>query len=532
MQYSRRIVGPGSLTVVVATLVVLAFSQSASAQLFGGQVVVRNARVVTSAGAVVTDGTILINNGRIVEIGHDVDTPFLAKTIDAGGKTVTPGLIDAWSGLGRSGSARGHDATSNAWDAFDAYDRDAFREALRNGVTSIYVGPGGGPGIGGTGVVIKLAPKKGGAAGKLVEEEAALAVNLGSDQSAIGRAKTFYRVRKQFRKALDYRKALEDYEEDLEEYEEKLEERRKKEAEEEKSEDKKNGNGEKKKGGGKDEKKPPKKEPEPKPEPKPEPEPEPKGAAENADADGFLSYMADTARRRGRGKNGNGKNGEKKAENGKNGEKKEGEEDELTKPTRPAPDRASEVVLKAIDRELPVRIEAHRSEDILNALELADEFGFRLILEGATEAYLLADALAEEEVAVILGPVNRTQRFEDNEYRRHTVRNGAALTEAGVQWTVGSGGRDPMAARFVGLSAQAASGHASVPMPWLQTVTARAAGALGILGHTGRLMPGMEADLVIWDGDPSDPGTKVDRVLVDGSVVYKAPANKSTGGGS
>ncbi|XOV74909.1 MAG: hypothetical protein ACFHWZ_15690 [Phycisphaerales bacterium] len=65
-----------------------------------------------------------------------------------------------------------------------------------------------------------------------------------------------------------------------------------------------------------------------------------------------------------------------------NGDKKK---EEINKPREPSTNRDFEVLLRTIDKELPVRIEAHRSADILNALELADEFGLDLTIEGGAE---------------------------------------------------------------------------------------------------------------------------------------------------
>src|SRR5690606_2223116 len=55
---------------------------------------------------------------------------------------------------------------------------------------------------------------------------------------------------------------------------------------------------------------------------------------------------------------------------------------EIKKPNEPPINRQNEVILKALDRELPVRIGADLAEDILNALALKDEFGLEITIEG------------------------------------------------------------------------------------------------------------------------------------------------------
>jgi len=124
--------------------------------------------------------------------------------------------------------------------------------------------------------------------------------------------------------------------------------------------------------------------------------------------------------------------------------------------------------------------------------------------------------------------VSRTELFVNNEYRRHTMLNAAALTKAGVAWSIGSGAHSSASARFIGMNAQLAASYGATSKGWLYLVTARAADALGLSGRAGRLRRGMPADMVIWSGDPDDPGSKVERVLVGGEVVYERHA----GGGA
>lgn len=476
-------------------------------------VVVTDAHIITQAGPEIEKGSILIRDGRIADVGEKVDRPFLAGTVDAAGKWVTPGLIDAWSSLGVLGANGRGNPQFSVWDAFDRYNRPLYREALRNGVTAVYIVPSGNEGFLGKGTLVKLVPQEFGAAGKRIDAADALAISLASGKSPVSRAKLYYEIRAAFKKAKDYREALETYEEELKEYEEKLAERRK-EKEKEGDSDK-----DKKKDKEKDE---PKEEPKPdEPEPEDEPESEEDEPEESLNA-GRANYYPPGRRPpvpprppKGDGKKDKGKNGDKE------------EEDDLKKPAKPKPDRESEALLETIDHKLAVRIEAHKSNDIYNAIELADEFGFDLIIEGGTEAYLMAEELAARDIPVILGSITRGDIFENNEYRRHSTKNAAMLTKAGVQWTVGSGAERALSTRFVGEKAQLAAGMVSAPdVSWLELVTTRAAGLLGLPRGAGRLVRGASADFVIWNGDPRDPASRVEEVYIDGTLAWRA------GGGS
>ena len=491
---------------------------AARAQFFERALVLQGARLVTMAGEPIEEGTVIVKGGRITQIGSKVDAPFLSKTINLTGRTITPGFIDAWSALGRLPGSSSADPTSLAEDAFDRYAQDAFQDAFRHGVTSVYFGASGSSGITGMGVVIRLVPGGGGAIGEVVSKDAALCINLDSGALVVSRLKTYRSVRKQFKDALDYRQALEDYEEELKEYLKKLEERTKEKDDGDKKEDGEDGDAEED-----DDESTPDDEPSPSP---PQPEP-PKDAVDKS-----TTSVKGAASRDVSSLDTDGDDEEKENGDEEDDEKKEGEdEEELEKPTEPSPDRKSDVLLRAIDHEMPVRITAHRSADILNALAFADEFNLDIIIEGATEARFVADQLAEARVPVVLGPTLRTGSYVDNEFRRHARNTGDALSEAGVQWTVTSGGQSPAAARFVGIVAQLAAAHNRKTSDWLRLVTTDAAKILGLSNRSGRLVRGGQADFVVWSGDPSDPSSKVEQVYVAGQLAYEAQRTSTPPGG-
>lgn len=516
----------------------------ASAQLFDSETVIRDARIITMNGAVIERGAVVIKGNRITNVTTgEPKMGLLTKVIDASDRTITPGLIDAWSAMGVMDRAvSSGEVTARAWDGFDRYDREAYREALAQGVTTLSIGSPVTRGITGTSVIVQLVPQAGGAAGEALDVGSALTINLDSGASASDRISVYQGVREQFRTARKYREALELYEEELEEYLEKLEARRKKEEGDAKEAKKDEGDS-----------------PAPKEKPDESGDEEQKeekkqrrkrggGSSEGQTDSSWMTQLIAAAdddddasasegdaddptqpRPRRRGRRGGRAAGDppKPEEKKADGEKKE---DELKKPEPPKPDRKSEVLLRAIDREIPVRVRAERSADIENALILSDEFNLDIIIEGGTEAYLLADRLAEADVPVILGPIARTELYQDNEYRRHDPAAVAALRAAGVRWTVGSGGMSRSSARFVGLNAQLAAGHAGGGVDWLSLVTDRAAEILGIDRRLGRIQRGARANLVIWSGAPGEPDARVEQVYVDGQLAYRAPTG--AGGGS
>lgn len=501
---------------------------SAFAQLFGigRSEIIKDARVLVGDGRTIEKTSIEIKGGRISAVGGDLKAGMFGKTYDASGKTVTPGFIDVDSRLGLLiGPTARLDATSKAFDAWDAYAADVYAEAYRNGVTTVYVGPSTGAGILGTGAVVSLSKVDARRIGTVLREEAALHINLASHQPPLTRLNTFNAVRRQFREAQDYRTAQEDYKNDLEEYEKKIKERAEKKAREEAERKGKDSSDKKSEspatGPKKDEpsgKSPPKGEP-PKDSPSPTPRPAPPSPPTPSPKDDESG--SDPVRREDFAPPTQPAPGTPRESTG-DAARKDAREEEIKKPNEPRVDRAKEMLLKAIDRKLPVRIIAHRSEDILNALDLAEEFNLDLVLVGATEAYLVAERIARAGVPVILGPVTVPMLRTDNEWRRHVYDQAEKLESAGVRFAFGSGGSSGiLSARFVFQNAQIAWSQSRISRSPLQLVTESAAAMLG-LEDTGRAVKGYRADLVVWSADPSDPSARVERVYVDGKVVYDA----------
>ena len=133
---------------------------------------IRNARLLTAAGPLIENGSILIEEGRITAVGStDVPAPAGAVVIDAGGRYVTPGLIDTHSHAGDypapavSALSDGNEATSpvtaNVWAEHSVWPQDPqFPRILAGGTTTIQVLPGSANLIGGRSVVLKMVPAR------------------------------------------------------------------------------------------------------------------------------------------------------------------------------------------------------------------------------------------------------------------------------------------------------------------------------------------------------------------------------------
>ena len=134
-------------------------------------VLIVNATILTGNGERIDNGSLFISDGRIEQVGQvagNIDSDRVT-VIDAGGRWVTPGLIDIHSHLGSSGSPgiKAHSDTNEAtapvtaqvWIEHSVWPQDpGFNRALAGGVTSLQILPGSANLIGGRGVTLKNVP--------------------------------------------------------------------------------------------------------------------------------------------------------------------------------------------------------------------------------------------------------------------------------------------------------------------------------------------------------------------------------------
>ncbi len=133
---------------------------------------IKNGLVKTMAGADIENGSVLIgDDGKILEVGADIQAPEGCEIIDAGGRLVTPGCVDAHCHIGLHNEAVGWEGRDyneiiepitphmRAIDSINPMD-EALPLAVRGGVTTACTGPGSANVIGGTFVAIKLVGKR------------------------------------------------------------------------------------------------------------------------------------------------------------------------------------------------------------------------------------------------------------------------------------------------------------------------------------------------------------------------------------
>jgi imidazolonepropionase-like amidohydrolase len=195
--------------------------------------------------------------------------------------------------------------------------------------------------------------------------------------------------------------------------------------------------------------------------------------------------------------------------------------DQMAKDTapdkKPARDLELETVARVLQGRMPALITAHEMPDILAALRLQKEFGFKLVLDGASEAYLLIDEIKAAGVPVILHPTMvRTGGITASA----TLETAHRLMAAGIPVALQSGyeGYVPKT-RVVLFEAGMAAANGLSTEEALSTITSTAAKIIGQDKRIGTLEVGKDADIVLYDGDPFEWTSHVCTVLIEGAVV-------------
>jgi imidazolonepropionase-like amidohydrolase len=176
-----------------------------------------------------------------------------------------------------------------------------------------------------------------------------------------------------------------------------------------------------------------------------------------------------------------------------------------------------EILVDVLEGRLPARCHAHRADDILTALRISQEFGFRVTIEHCTEAHRVASELAEAGVMCTLGPLLTGKSKQ--ELRDRSLEAAPALERAGVVFGLTTDHPVipvyslPLCASYAVSAGMSRDGA-------LRAITLDAARVIGLGDRLGSLEAGKDADCVIAEGDILDPRTRIRTTLVGGEVAW------------
>lgn len=180
-------------------------------------------------------------------------------------------------------------------------------------------------------------------------------------------------------------------------------------------------------------------------------------------------------------------------------------------------DLGLETLSRVIQRKMPLRAHAHRADDIITAIRVADEFGLDLVIEHGTEAHKIIPEIVRRNIPVVVGPtLSARSKVELAELNWHTL---AALQEAGILFAITTD-HSVTPVQYLPLCASLAVKYGLDEEAALKAITINPARILKQDHRLGSLENGKDADLVVMSGHPLDWRTRVEKVYVNGLLVY------------
>lgn len=173
--------------------------------------------------------------------------------------------------------------------------------------------------------------------------------------------------------------------------------------------------------------------------------------------------------------------------------------------------------MPVLQRVIPMKVHAHRADDILTAIRIAKEFNIDITIDHGTEAHLIVDEVKASGFPVIVG-TDLTSRSK-LEVQNMNFKTNKILAEAGVLIAVTTD--HPVALiQYLPLCAGLAVKEGLPMEEGLKAITINPAKICRVEQRVGSLEAGKDADIAIFTGNPMGVFTKTLYTIIDGEIIY------------
>lgn len=174
--------------------------------------------------------------------------------------------------------------------------------------------------------------------------------------------------------------------------------------------------------------------------------------------------------------------------------------------------------LPVLRGEIPLKAHAHRADDILTAVRIAKEFGLRMTLDHCSEGHLILDELKEAGYPAIVGPDMASRN--KIEVQNMAFKTAGLLAGYGILTAVTTD--HPVSKiQFLPICAGLAVKSGMEKEEGLRAITINAARICGVDERVGSLVPGKDADIAVFTGNPMEVFTETLYTILNGNIVYQ-----------
>ena len=176
--------------------------------------------------------------------------------------------------------------------------------------------------------------------------------------------------------------------------------------------------------------------------------------------------------------------------------------------------RDLKALFRLINDDLPLIMKANRASDILKLIEIKEKYDLNLIIMGAQEAGLVAEKIAQNEIPLIINPINNIPGSFDE--LAANIELASNLENLGITLMFNA----PRSHNYH-LIRQGAGVAVANGMSYEGALKAITFSPVEIfkLGKRGQIAQGNTADLIIWDADPLEPSSMPEKVFINGKDI-------------
>lgn len=177
-----------------------------------------------------------------------------------------------------------------------------------------------------------------------------------------------------------------------------------------------------------------------------------------------------------------------------------------------------EPYLPVLERKIPLKAHAHRTDDILTAIRIGKEFGIKVTIDHCTEGHLIAESIVKSGYPAIVGPDLASRN--KIEVQNADFKTAGVLAENGILTAITTD--HPVSLiQYLPICAAYAAKRGLGIIEGLKAITINSAKICNVDHRVGSIEEGKDADIAIFTGNPMQVFTDTVYTIVNGEVVYR-----------